>query len=329
MLRVREIPVPLGAQHPPPKHDILPTHEFTIGVISPAGSGKTTWMCNVMKYYEGYFNTILIFSPTVNNDEKWDWIKKQPLLGENKKLKKFLKSQQCKEQAHQKRDQNPIVARPPEHVAPPPHIARELETDDKKFDPKIPEACFMTEYNEDTLKGIMAEQQAMVNFLKAKKQTRHLANRILMIFDDLVGSELFSLAKDNPFKKLNSNRRHMSTSIMMVSQGYKEIPKTVRTNWSCLVLFEIASEGELKTIYEEFPMGMKNADWMKCYEYCVHGDYSFMYYNSKKPKRLRIMRNFEQVVYYDPKPVEGKWLDIDEHERKRQKLFKSEKSNSK
>jgi len=36
-LKVKEIPVPLKNKHDPVKYDILPSHEFTIGIIAPAG----------------------------------------------------------------------------------------------------------------------------------------------------------------------------------------------------------------------------------------------------------------------------------------------------
>lgn len=74
-LTVKPVPVPQSAHHPPPPHggDVLPKHEFTIGIIAPKGSGKTTVIANLLKFYKGYFHTILIFSPTVASDEKWDW----------------------------------------------------------------------------------------------------------------------------------------------------------------------------------------------------------------------------------------------------------------
>lgn len=74
-LTVKPVPVPQSAHHPPPPNgaDILPNHEFTYGIIAPKGSGKTTVICNLLKFYKGYFHTILIFSPTVASDEKWDW----------------------------------------------------------------------------------------------------------------------------------------------------------------------------------------------------------------------------------------------------------------
>lgn len=72
-LVVNPIPVPKGYIHPVPKDEILPRHEFTLGLIAPKGSGKTTVIANLLNFYRGYFHTILVFSPTVASDEKWDW----------------------------------------------------------------------------------------------------------------------------------------------------------------------------------------------------------------------------------------------------------------
>lgn len=33
ILKVKPIPVPMGYVHPPPPNDILPRHEFTMGLI--------------------------------------------------------------------------------------------------------------------------------------------------------------------------------------------------------------------------------------------------------------------------------------------------------
>lgn len=71
-LKVLPIPVP-SADHPFPKYEQLPKHEFTMGLIAPKGAGKTTVMCRLLDFYRGYFHTILVFSPTIESDEKWDW----------------------------------------------------------------------------------------------------------------------------------------------------------------------------------------------------------------------------------------------------------------
>jgi len=220
------------------------------------------------------------------NDEKWDWVKKQPLLGENKKLKEFIRKEQIKE------SKNEIVQSPAGYIP-------EIEKEDD-FEPYIPEDCFMAEYSESDLLDILKEQQKVVEWLKSKDKSKHLANRILFVFDDMVGSNLFSNDRQNAFKMLNTNHRHKSASLIIVSQAYREIPKTPRTNFSCLVLFEILSEGELEAIMTEFPMGMKKNEWLMCYNYCVEGEFNFLFYNMQiKEKRLRVFKNFDEHVYVE------------------------------
>jgi len=65
-LQVKEIPVPLHSKHPHIKYDQLPRHEFSMGIIAPKGSGKTTLICNLLNAYKGYFNTIIVISPSIN-----------------------------------------------------------------------------------------------------------------------------------------------------------------------------------------------------------------------------------------------------------------------
>lgn len=222
-------------------------------------------------------------------------VKNQRLLSQNKALKKWVEKLKAKDVP------NTVVEPPPPAADIEEFVAK--QEDEEDFDGKIPEECFMSEYNEQTLADIMNEQMAIVKTLKAHGKTKHLANRLLIVFDDLVGSSLFSGKKDNPFKRLNTNHRHYSCSMLMVTQAYilftryKEIPKTVRTQFSCLIVFEIANEKEVLAIYEENPMALKHNDWVEVYEHATEGDHDFMFINYQKPKRLRIMKNFQSVLF--------------------------------
>lgn len=283
-LDVQAIPIPSGFIHPPPPSEILPRHEFSMGLIAPKGSGKTTVICNLLKFYKGYFNTILVFSPTVASDEKWDYVKSLDLLCDNKPLRQWLKQLQEKEEGSRG-----VVSRPKEiGLSVPP-----ME------DFRIPEECFFSDYDADTLKQIMDEQMTIVKLLKKHNKSKHLANRVLIIFDDLVGSSLFGNQRSNPFKMLNTNHRHYSASLLMVSQAYKEIPKTVRTNFSCLIVFEIPNEKEIEVVFEENSLYMKRNQWMEMYEYATEGDHDFLFINYQKPKRLRAMKNFQKVLFHE------------------------------
>ena len=73
----------------------------------------------------------------------------------------------------------------------------------------------------------------------------------------------------------------------------------MRTNFSCLIVFEIPNEMEIEVIFQENPMYLKREQWMKVYEYAVEGDHNFMFINYQKPKRLRIMKNFNKVLFVD------------------------------
>lgn len=202
------------------------------------------------------------------------------------KLEKFLKDLEAK----RKKD-NGIVDRP--------EVGGKAIDHDEQWSPYIDEECFFQDYNEDRFSGIMEEQMQMVRLLKKHKQSKHLANRILIVFDDLVGSALFAGTKGSYFKGVNTRHRHYSASFLMVSQGYKEVPRTIRTNWTCLIIFEIGSDKEVECIMEEYGMSLSKEQWLETYRYCTGEDHSFLYINLQKPKRLRMMKNFEQVLYHE------------------------------
>ena len=57
--------------------DWLPKHEFFMLIVAPAGCGKTTLILNILlRIYKNYFNKILVFSPTIHNDQKWHHLTK-------------------------------------------------------------------------------------------------------------------------------------------------------------------------------------------------------------------------------------------------------------
>lgn len=288
-----EIPVDKSQKHPPCANPVLPYHEFTMGIIAPKGSGKTTLICNILHQYKNYFHKIIVFSPTVKNDDKWDWVKEQKLLAKNEALYKWLKKKNEQDVFSKSSE---IVERAKQEYA---ENIEKFCPNHHNFDATLPEECFIHDYDSSTLVDILSQQKELIDYLKDNGQSKYLADRMLLIFDDLVGSSLFSSARKNPFKVLNTTHRHYSASIMMVTQAYMEIPKTIRTNYSCMIVFEIFSDKELAAIMEEYPMGLKPPQWLEVYNYCVGKDYGFLYYNmQRKEKSKRIMDCFTQVLFY-------------------------------
>jgi hypothetical protein len=232
-LNIIPIPVPKGYIHPPVPDTGLPQHEFTLGIIAPKGSGKTTTIVNLFRIYKGYYNKILVFSPTVKSDEKWDWVKKQKLTVPNLPLKAFIKKQ-----VEKNKKVKGIVERAVGNASDLQKIVDKIE----EHTPEIGEEDFYDDYDDNVFQELMKEQDDMIKYLKDHDQPKYLADRILVIFDDLVGSDLF---KSKFFKGFNTRHRHYSASVIMVTQSYKEIHKTIRTQWSGLLAYEIGNEQEV------------------------------------------------------------------------------------
>ena len=146
MFKIINIPVS-SKPHPPPKYESLPNHAYTMGIIAPPGSGKTNLLCNLLIGQAGYFHQIFIVSPSIKNDDKWHYIKKQKLLVENKPLKKFLKKLQDDESSD---DEEEIVKKPKTSYVP---------QEEEEFSPYIPEENYMNDYDENTIKQLWDQQQ--------------------------------------------------------------------------------------------------------------------------------------------------------------------------
>jgi GTPase SAR1 family protein len=343
-LIVRPIKEPSGAEHPDPISPILPTHEFSMLIIAPRGSGKTTLILNFLSdFYKAYFHSISVFSPTMNGDSKWTTIKQMKgILKENKNIEDLKKPQGPGDKKKSSRGESdadddedsdaddeadapnynyfnsfhgmfastapPAVAVSGDLRAPVPRNLgsklgqkRKKKDSDKKFTGKIPSKDFYPDYDEMTLQNIMTKQMAQIKQFKKRGKTKHHADRKLLIFDDLVGSNLFANTKVNPFRRLNTTLRHYSTSVIMVSQAYKEIPKTVRINTSVLILYDIANQQELEDLYAENNCGLTKDEWLNIYRYCTAEPFNFMYINYKLPKPDRIMKNFSEKIPIKPR----------------------------
>lgn len=124
------------------------------------------------------------------------------LISQNTDLQKFIKKLNEKEK-------NLIVDTPMGN------LFDDVPTFDSEFDGRLDEDSFYEEYSEVSLSKIFNKQMEMIKLLKSVGRTKHLANRLLIIFDDLVGSSLFSNARDNVFKGLNTRHRHYSMSMFM------------------------------------------------------------------------------------------------------------------
>lgn len=183
-----------------------------MGLIAPKGKGKTTTIINLLEFYQGYFHRIFVLSPTIKSDIKWKFAKELPVLVENKPLKNWIEAQK------RARDDKLVVQPVP--------VDKLFDSliDDEPFKPQIPEDNFF--HGDAVVKAIqklLDNNKMIVDLLDEYGQMKTMADRILLICDDQVGSDLFVGPLKKYFVGANTRHRHHSASIIMVSQGYKEV----------------------------------------------------------------------------------------------------------
>lgn len=285
-LEVKKVKVPNAKSHPPVAHPVLPQHEFSMLIVAPKGSGKTNFICNLLlHHYKGYFNRVLVCSPTIDNDDKWDVIKTtKHILKENTQLEEAIS------QLKDVTDLPKIVFRSGE--------TEHQTTEDQKYTGLIPEEDFFSRLDE--LPGRIAEQQELIAKLREKgfgTASKFLADRMLVILDDQAG--MFSnSAFGNPISNYVIKHRHSNSSVIVVTQAYKAVPKMIRVNCNVLIAFEIANEAELQSLYEEWPCSMKQDQWDQVFKYCTEELFTFMYINLHFPRADRIYKTFQYKIKY-------------------------------
>lgn len=286
-LRIKLIKPKNEIGHPKVGHPILPQHEFSMLIVAPKGSGKTNFICNlILNHYRKYFHQIYVCSPTIDNDEKWDVVKDTPhVLLQNRKLENILNGHGPKEKKLRK-----VVFEDEKQMQ------KEDQKNKVKFDGKIPEENFFSDMS--MIPSIIQKQQDIIERIRNEgygDKSKFLADRNLIILDDQAG--MFKAGNtQNPMVNFVIKHRHSSSSLIIVTQAYKAIPRTIRSNCNALVLFEIPNLVERKSIYEENPEGLKEDQWMDVYEYATEKPFSFLYSNNKFTKGKRLYRCFESRI---------------------------------
>lgn len=282
LLKIKNVEPKEQWEHPDPIHPVFPKHAFSMIIVAPKGSGKTNLLVHlILNQYKGYFHDLIVCSPTIANDPKWSLVKKQKgILAENKKLESIIEGR-----SRNSKRWKVVFADPYDE-----------KKEVAKFDGKIDQSKMFGEQHK--LWPILQDQQNVIEFLLDEgydDQAKFLADRLLVVIDDCAGT--FKNTNNNPMVNYVIKHRHYSSSCIIVTQAYKAIPKTIRTNCNAAIYFDIGNQQELKSIYEESGDGLPENIWMAMYEHSVSEPFSFMYYNNMFPKGKRFYKRFEALLH--------------------------------
>ena len=156
---------------------------------------------------------------------------------------------------------------------------------------KIPDAQMFEdpELYEETITVILDGQRDEI-----ESGGRDDAPRILMIFSDLAGSNLFS-QKKGVMKRLAYNHRHYHVSLMIDSQGLREISPSFRGNLDGAMLFEGSNQKEQTKFKEEYSGKYSDAQAEQILEYVFKDSkYNFLFANFQQ--RGQLFRNFNKMA---------------------------------
>ena len=162
----------------------------------------------------------------------------------------------------------------------------------RRFSGRIPADDVFTEYDEEVLQNLVESQKDFKeNYGKVID-----VPKVLVIFEDCAGLNLFSGKKGTAYIKLITTLRHYNISIWHAIQSYKLIPRTCRVNCTNLITFRICNKQELRKIHEEFPMvGDFNA-WFDLFTDLIKEDFSFVHLNLANAPRFQLISNFDRFV---------------------------------
>lgn len=196
----------------------LPIHPFCVLMVAPPASGKSTlvinWLCRE-EFYKDAFERIVVFCPTAKCDDKYEYLLKQ----------KILKKPSDQYRKRLGLDENEEIDDDKLKISP----------GDMHYDPN------------DFVKELTSLRKEYTEVADKHGGKKALPST-LIILDDCLGTKLI---KSPALTSLIANRRHLNCSLIISTQRWCSVPKTIRININYAIIFPIFDEKEIDTIYQE------------------------------------------------------------------------------
>jgi len=119
---------------------------------------------------------------------------------------------------------------------------------------------------------------------------------ILIVFNDLAGSSLFTLRKDSVVNRICFNMRHLGISLITDTQSLRQISNPFRENLSAILLFGgISNRLELKKIYQEYLGRYSEKEAQQILDY-VFRDSPFNFLAINFQQRGKMYKNWDPLT---------------------------------
>jgi hypothetical protein len=248
---------------------LVPRPEFSLLISASKGAGKSSLLINMLinpDLLAGKFNQIHIISPTNRLDSKWKILKESKVLTPNYKLiKEYQKAKRVS-------------------------IVDTTDNQNPEYNLELTDANFTEEVSITLLKNIIAEQKLVI-----EKFGKSYADRVLMLFDDTASQKKFW--NSQAVQQLMFNSRHYRVSLIITTQAFHAIPKSLRLNMSMIIVYYTANATELKSIYEENSSNLNFNQFKKIFDtVCNDRPFNFLTINYQNPQKFRYSYCFEHFI---------------------------------
>lgn len=143
---------------------------------------------------------------------------------------------------------------------------------------------------EGVLERIMELQEEEIEEKKTKAESR----RVLVLLDDFISYREFT---HSPILlKFAVMSRHWNISMMLLSQAYHRVPKSVRLQMSAITYFK-GSNKEHRVLAEDFGApGMSHKEFISKIEEATDERFSFFFIDLHRPQESRYRKNLEEII---------------------------------
>lgn len=115
----------------------------------------------------------------------------------------------------------------------------------------------------------------------------------VLIVDDSIGSVLFSPSKRNPFVNFFIRSRHQGCSIILSTQHWGGLNRSLRANATFFVIFKMNDKKQLYQIYLELAHKMDFEQFLEVFHRATEEKYSFLFVDLEKDI---VRRNFNEPI---------------------------------
>jgi hypothetical protein len=144
------------------------------------------------------------------------------------------------------------------------------------------------EYNENTIQDLINEQIGIIH-----KYTKKKAPHLLFIFDDVVQD--LNQSRQSVLNKLFFSARHFNISLILLSQQYKMVPRSMRLNSSDTIIFQTGNNSEVQKIAEE--QAIPADKFKQILKDATNEPFSFLVIHNKLPIKDRYQLRLSNHIY--------------------------------